>query len=298
MESGLFAEDSQIRRLNREGVLLGGAGYAILLQVAHPAVGRGVYEHSDFTARPINRLRGTLTFVYGLVFGTEEEAERVSRIVRAMHKTVVGPGYNALDPDLQIWVAATLYSSGIRMYEMTFGELDAAAKDEVYRQSAVFATALGCPEDRWPTTRADFELYWARMVDSIEVGDTAREIAAGLFAPANPLVRPLARMQRFLSAGLLPPRIRDQLGLDWGPGRQRMFDRLFAVVRAVYPRLPMAVRSLPKNAYMWDMRRQAARGRLYRRPKAAVRALPTISRRRNGAPVRSAPGRPRGHRVR
>ncbi|MBB4935588.1 uncharacterized protein (DUF2236 family) [Lipingzhangella halophila] len=287
MDNGLFPDDAQIRRLNREAVLLGGAGYAILLQVAHPAVGQGVHEHSDFSARPINRLRGTLTFVYGLVFGTAEEAERVARIVRAMHKRISGPGYHGLDPDLQVWVAATLYASGVRMYEMTFGELAPKVKDEVYAQSAVFATALGCPEDHWPATRADFEAYWARMIDSIEVGDTARKITQGLFAPANPLVRPLARMQRFLSAGLLPPRIRDELGLEWGPRQQRRFDTLFAVVRAVYPRLPMAVRTLPKNAYMWDMRRQAARGRLYRRPKAARRNGAALTARRR--PQRGKP---------
>ncbi|RNL83313.1 oxygenase MpaB family protein [Halostreptopolyspora alba] len=269
MDGGQFRDDSQIRRINREAVLLGGAGYAILLQVAHPAVGRGVYEHSDFTARPINRLRGTLTFIYGLVFGTVEEAEHVARIVRAMHKRVSGPGYNALDPDLQVWVAATLYSGAVRMYELALGELAPEAKDEAYAQSAVFATALGCPEDRWPATRAEFETYWAGMIDSIEVDDTARAIAEGLFAPTNPFVRPLARIQRFLSAGLLPPRIRDGLGLEWGPRQQRRFDRLFAVIRAVYRWLPMTVRTLPKNAYLWDMRRQAARGRLYRRPKTA-----------------------------
>ncbi len=282
-EPGLFPENAQIRRINREAVLLGGAGYAILLQVAHPAVGQGVHDHSDFSARPINRLRGTLTFVYGLVFGTTQEAEQVSRIVRAMHKRVTGPGYHGLDPDLQVWVAATLYAGGVRVYELTFGALDTSTKDEVYTQSAVFATALGCPEERWPATRADFESYWAHMVATLEVGETARQLTRELFAPANPLIRPLARMQRFLSAGLLPPRLRDQLGLEWGPRQQRRFDRLFAAVRAVYPRLPVAVRTLPKTAYLWDLRRQAARGRLYRRPKSTRPSAATPAARRRAS---------------
>lgn len=267
MDDGLFPEDAQIHRVNREATILGAAGYAILLQVAHPAVGQGVHDHSDFTVRPINRLRGTLTFVYTTVFGTRAEAERIHRIVHAMHKRVTGPGYHGLDPDLQVWVAGTLYDGGVRLYEMTVGPLTDEEKDEVYAQSSVFATSLGCPRDRWPATRAAFERYRAEMIDSLEIGDVTREIAHGLFNPTNPLVWPLARLQRFLTAGLLPPHLRAGIGLEWGPIQQRRFDRLFSVIRATYPHLPRPVRTLPKNAYMWDMRRQAARDRLYRRPK-------------------------------
>ncbi|MBB6173566.1 uncharacterized protein (DUF2236 family) [Nocardiopsis mwathae] len=271
MDTGLFADGAAIRRINREAVLLGGAGYAVLMQVAHPAVGQGVREHSDFAARPVNRLRGTLTFVYGQVFGTREEAERIARIVRAMHTKITGPGYDALDPDLQLWVAATLYDSGIRLYELTFGPLPPQDKDEAYRQASVFATSLGCPPETWPPSRDAFDAYWDRMVASIDVDDSAREIARALLAPANPLLRPLARFQAFLASGLLPPRIRDQLGLAWSEARQRRFDRLFSALRRVYPRLPAAVRTFPMRAYMWDMRRQTRRNRLYHRPKQAAR---------------------------
>ncbi|GAA3732777.1 uncharacterized protein (DUF2236 family) [Spinactinospora alkalitolerans] len=290
MDAGLFPDDAQLRRINREAVILGAAGYSILLQVCHPGVGQGVRDHSDFAQRPLDRLRGTLTFVYGMVFGTEEEAERIARIVRAMHKRITGPGYHALDPELQVWVAATLYQGGVRMYEMTVGALSPREKDEVYEQAAVFATALGCPAERWPADRASFEAYWADMVASIEVTDTARGIADALFDPPNPAVRAAARLQRFLAAGLLPPRIREQLGLEWRPSQQRRFDRLIALTRAVYPRLPLAVRSLPKNAYMWDMRRRAARNRLYGRPGRSG-GDPSLRAPRGGA-RRRGPGRP------
>ncbi|CAM4187183.1 oxygenase MpaB family protein [Nocardiopsis rhodophaea] len=271
MTPGLFRENAPIRRINREAVVLGGAGYAVLMQVAHPAVSRGVYEHSDFAVRPVNRLRGTLTFVYGQVFGTREEAERVARIVRAMHTKVNGPGYDALDPDLQLWVAATLYDSGTRLYELALGPLSPEEKDTAYQQASIFATSLGCPRETWPSSRAEFDAYWERMIASMEVDDSARAITRSLFNPANPLLRPFVRLQGFLAAGLLPPRIREQLGLAWSAKRQRKFDRLFAVLRTVYPRFPMTVRTLPMRAYLWDMRRQARRNRLYRRPRRTAR---------------------------
>ena len=53
MEDGLFDDAAVIRRVAREGLLLAGGGRATLLQVAHPGVAHGVYDHSDFADRPL-----------------------------------------------------------------------------------------------------------------------------------------------------------------------------------------------------------------------------------------------------
>ncbi|GAA4891325.1 oxygenase MpaB family protein [Streptomonospora salina] len=249
----------------REAAALGAAAYAILLQIAEPGVGRGVRDHSDFAQRPVDRLRGTLVFVYALMFGTGAEAERVAGTVRRVHRHVVGPDYSAQDPELQVWVAATLYACNMHVHELVFGPMAPADKDAVYTASSVFATSLGCPRERWPATRADFERYWTEAVASIRVDDTARAVAGDLFHPANPAVRALVRVQRFLASGLLPAHVRDGFGLEWGPRHQRRFDRLVTVVRAVYPRLPTAVRTLPRDFYLRDMRRRFARADAGRR---------------------------------
>ncbi len=265
MGQGMFTDDTVIRRVNREASTLLAAAYAILLQVAHPSVGQGVRDHSDFASRPLDRLRGTLTFVYGSVFGTREEAERVARIVRAVHRHVVGPGYDARDPDLQVWVAATLYEGAVRIHGLVFGELSPQEKEELLGQCALFATALGCPGDRWPADLPSFERYWKETVEGIEVSGAARDIARDLFTPRNRALRPLTAIQRFIASGMLPPNIREGFGLAWDERRRRRFDRFFAVVRAVYPRLPLRVRTLPRDLYLRDMRRRAARGRPVRR---------------------------------
>jgi len=74
MEDGLFDDAAVIRRVAREGLLLAGGGRAALLQVAHPAVARGVYHRSGFADRPLDRLRTTLSYCYGVLFGTRDEA--------------------------------------------------------------------------------------------------------------------------------------------------------------------------------------------------------------------------------
>ena len=59
MIPGLYGPDSEAWYLNREAMLLLGAGpRALLLQIAHPAVAAGVNDHSDFRADPWRRLAG------------------------------------------------------------------------------------------------------------------------------------------------------------------------------------------------------------------------------------------------
>jgi uncharacterized protein (DUF2236 family) len=76
--------------IGAESVLLLGAGRSILLQVADPAIGHGVAEHSDFARRPLDRLRATMTYVYAVVYGSEEQLA-VRRKVNRAHATVRRP---------------------------------------------------------------------------------------------------------------------------------------------------------------------------------------------------------------
>ncbi|MFC7329700.1 oxygenase MpaB family protein [Marinactinospora rubrisoli] len=260
MDSGLFHDSGAIRRVAREAIVLGGAGYAVLMQVAHPAVARGVHRHSDFGRRPLGRLRGTLGYVYAVIFGTREEAERVSRRVRAAHRPVAGDGYDAADPELQLWVAATLHHAAVTVYQRAIGPLDPADLDEAHRQYAVLGTALGLPEELWPATRADSAAYWESMVATLRVGDEAREIADQLFRPRDVALRPFAAVQRFLTAGLLPPGIRAQYGLTWGPVRELLLRALFGGLRLVWPLLPAAVREFPMRRSL-RLLRERSRGR-------------------------------------
>lgn len=79
-------------------------------------VGKGVENHSNFSYRPLDRLRTTMTFVYCMTFGTEDERRTVVDKVHRAHAPVKGAGYDANDTRLQLWVAATLYAVGTDMY--------------------------------------------------------------------------------------------------------------------------------------------------------------------------------------
>jgi uncharacterized protein (DUF2236 family) len=253
-----MSANAEMRNVAREGALLAGGARAILLQVAHPAVGKGVAEHSDFAGRPLDRLRATLTYVYCVTFGTPEEIEAVAAGVTAAHRRVVGAGYRASDPELQLWVAATLYDTALLLYEELFGPLEPARSDRVYEQYAVLGTALQVPPGLWPTDRAAFRHYWNRMIGTLEVSDEARRVAHDLLAAEHAplLLRAAMPFNRFLTAAWLPEPIRTQYGLHWDEGQQRRYDLVRNVGAPFYRLLPVPIREVPKIWYLRDMRRR------------------------------------------
>jgi uncharacterized protein (DUF2236 family) len=252
--------NAEMRAVAREGALLAGGARAILLQIAHPAVGRGVAEHSDFARRPLDRLRATLTYVYCVTFGEPDEVEAVAAQVTAAHRGVAGAGYRASDPELQLWVAATLYDSAVLLYEELFGAMRPAVADKVYEQYAVLGTALQVPAELWPADRAAFRAYWQQMIDTLEVSDDARRVAHDLLSAerAPLLLKAAMPVNRFLTAAWLPDRIRAQYGLQWDEAQQRRYDLLRTVGAPLYRLLPVPVREAPKTWYLRDMRKHLA----------------------------------------
>jgi uncharacterized protein (DUF2236 family) len=250
-----------------EAVILAGAGRAILLQLARPEVGYGVARHSTFAQNPLGRLHGTLMYVYAVMAGTPADRQVAASYVTRMHGPVKGPdledaavpAYDARDPDLQLWVAATLYETAMLVYERVLGHLPEARADAVYAHYAALGTALDVPEGAWPADRAAFADYWRSASQRLAVDDTVREQADALWraAAAPAWVRLLMPLNRFVTAGLLPGEVRQQFSMDWSARDQRRLDRLWSLVAAVYPHLPRFVRTLPQRYYLRRLRRSA-----------------------------------------
>lgn len=238
----------RISDVSAEAVLLAGGARAILLQLANPVVARGVARHSDFAGRPLDRLHGTLTYLYVIVYGTPEEAAQVARRVGAAHQPVRGEGYDARDVDAQLWVAATLYDTARQVHQLMFGS---TWNDAMLADYAIVGGALGLPASVWPSTQAAFDEYWGSA--ALVVGDDARGVARALLHPSGPWwLRAAMPTVRLVTAGLLTPELRDAYDL---PLDQRRFDRLVRVARAVYPRLPRRLRETPKRRYLRAFRR-------------------------------------------
>lgn len=258
-DDGLFPDGSVIRRVYADSVCTIGAGTALLLQLAHPAIARGVHDHSNYEDRPLDRLFGTLYATSTVVFGSRADADAISRAIGRVHTNVNGPGYSALDPELLCWVNATLLGTAAQLYQRIIRPLSTSDLDEFVADSRRVGEVFGCPLDAQPSTWSDFERYWDDTVASLAVDDTARRVARSLLSgrglPLRPAWIPTLALARALTAATLPPRLRAEYGLPW-----RRIDRALASVGlgaagAVLPRLPDRWRQLGPELFRAPMQR-------------------------------------------
>lgn len=253
--SGLFKEGDIIRRIGGEGILIAAGGAASILQTSHPGVGQGVHDHSYTFKDPVKRLRHTMEWLYAVQFGTQEEAARVSAYANRLHASVNGADYDALDPDLQIWVGATLFDVALRFYQAVFGRLSDREIEEFYQQTRIYAQILGAPAELQPQNFTEFRAYYQKQLDTLEITEACREVARQVLNPrAAWYERPGLAVVRLLTAGLMPARLRAQYGWPWNPARERRFRALVNLLRLTYPRLPVRLRTAPRDHYLATVR--------------------------------------------
>lgn len=286
--------------ISPESVLLAGAGRAILLQIAYPEIGYGVARHSDFANRPMDRLNATLSYIYALSSGSDDDVRLMRRAVNRAHAEVRNPPapsrvdaarahsagaehpvdaaqsrsagaehphpagaahpddphYDAHDPHLQLWVAATLYDTALTVYQTVYGQLDDETAERVYREYSRLGTTLQMPEELWPATRADFRAYWDETVLRLRVDDTIRAVADALLrAEKAPVaIRRAMPVARFVTVALLPESVRREFGFEWSARQERRFARLVRVTVPIYRVLPRALRRWPQRHYVARIR--------------------------------------------
>jgi uncharacterized protein (DUF2236 family) len=246
-------------KINRERVVLLGWGRAVLLQFAHPLVAAAVAEHSPFNQDGVGYLRRmhrTVGAMLSLTFAPEEQVRAVIARINGIHTRIhgtlreatrhfpAGTAYSAQDPDLLLWVHATLIESNLLAYERFVGPLTREAKDGYCLEASEIAVMLGVARSRVPATLAELDAYLGRILASgqIEVTAPARGLGSALLSPPLGLASPLFGIMRLTSIGMLPADIRQQYEFAWNGNDARRFDRAIALIRRIRPLLPPPIR--------------------------------------------------------
>lgn len=255
---GLYGPGSEAWALNREAMLLLGAGpRALLLQLAHPQVAAGVADHSDFRSDPWARLQGTLRSYLRIVYGTVTAARAEIRRLNELHRSITGPTYRARDPELSLWVHATLVDSTIVVADTWLEPLSRERRARYYAETLPIGRAFGIPPSLLPADLDAFEAYVAGAVSPggpVHVGDTARDLAhAVLHPPLGPVLPALGWLPPLAYAwtlwpavGLLPPTVRAEYGLRWGPREELVSAWLVSAWRGWRALLPASFRQMPQ----------------------------------------------------
>jgi uncharacterized protein (DUF2236 family) len=259
-DAGLFGPGTMTWRVNREGVLLLGGGRALILQVAHPLVAAGVEEHSNYREDPWGRLYRTLDITTRIVFGDTETADNAAQQLRLIHSRVqgatresagrfpAGTRYDASDPELLMWVHATLVDTSLLVYDRYVRRLSVDQRERYYEEQKSLGEAFGIPREHQPATYTDFNEYFDEMLDSdrIAVTQSLRDVTDVTLRPELPfLARPVVEALGVATVGMLPARLRHELGLPWGRNRERLLAASRALLRGALPLLPRLFRDFP-----------------------------------------------------
>ncbi|MER6050235.1 oxygenase MpaB family protein [Streptomyces sp. NPDC001793] len=240
---------------------------ALTMQVAHPAVGAGVDDHSVFRTDPWGRGERSLASLQLWVYGGAEAAEEGRRL-RKLHRAIQGTDaygrkYHALTPAYYAWVHATGYPVFRHARRYLGRPFTPAQERQLYAEWLQVGRILGIHDRDMPQTIEEFWPYYRKVLDT-EIEETAvvRELTATdqpLPAPdrgpwwvllplrlAWPVLKPgFARFRRFVTIGLMPPDARRAIGLPWTDVQERRLRHLGLVVRLVVPILPERLRFMP-----------------------------------------------------
>ena len=265
MAQGYFTDDSMLRRVVSERVLVLAGARTLLMQAAHPLAFAGLMAHTKGLDDPYERLARTAQVMNLIGFGTREEADRATRRVCAMHRRVrgalaepagrfpAGTPYAADAPELLLWILATLADSALTVYPRYVRALDRDERDALWRDYKVVGNRFGLADAEMPDGIEEFDAY---MRDKLDGGDLlvvpeARELGVQVvMKPPVPLAfKPLLELVNQITVGLLPAGIRRQYGFSWDPARQlALVGGAEYLKRVALPLLPQRLRVISRAA--------------------------------------------------
>jgi uncharacterized protein (DUF2236 family) len=217
---GLFGPRAVAWRVHRDvtSMMVGGIA-ALLLQMLHPAVLAGVWDHSNFRTDMHGRLRRTARFIALTTYGGRVEAEAAIARVRAIHDRVRGvlpdgTPYTANDPALLAWVHLTETTSFLAAW-IRYAEpaMSTADQDRYFAEMACIAEALGASPV--PRSRTEARRLLDTMRPQMRCGARTRQVARFVLTqPAPNLVaEPLQALIMQAAIDLLPTWARRLHGL-------------------------------------------------------------------------------------
>lgn len=220
----LFPEGSVVRRVHGDvtSMMIGGVS-GLLLQMLHPAVLAGVWDHSNFRADMHGRLRRTARFIAMTTYGQRDEARAAIARVRRIHDQVTGvlpsgAPYRASDPALLAWVHVTETTSFLDAWRR-YGQptMPAREQDQYFAEMAQIAEALGA--DPVPKNRAEARAVIEAMRPRLLVDERTREVARLVLNQRAPSAAAEPAMALVMKAGvdLLPAWARQMHGFAHAP---------------------------------------------------------------------------------
>lgn len=217
---GLFGPGAMAWRVHGDvtSMMVGGIA-GLMLQMLHPAVLAGVWDHSNFRQDMHGRLRRTARFIAQTTYGAPDEAEAAIARVRAIHDRIRGTLrdgtlYVASDPALLAWVHVTetacFLESWIRYADPGMSATD---QDRYFAEMARIGQGLGA--EPVPRSRREAWQLIQAMRPHLVCDARTREVARFLLTqkPRTRAAEPFQALAMQAAVDLLPDWARAMHGL-------------------------------------------------------------------------------------
>jgi uncharacterized protein (DUF2236 family) len=251
--AGLFGPGSASWQVNKETAVLFGGARALLMHAAHPLVLAGARQTGFYERNPWKRMERTLHLTYTMTFGTKQEAidaaDRINQVHEGIHgvDTVTGLPYDALDPNLLLWVHACLVESQLLFEQLAVGRLDDDGRERFHQEQMAGAELLGLPRSKIPQTVAELRDYIDQVVASgiLRVGPDTMKVANLIRRPPREVPwRPVLRFVGRWAFGTLPLQLRKAYGVTWGPLHEAQLRGSIGTLRLIRPFIPSQFREV------------------------------------------------------
>ncbi|MCY0964556.1 oxygenase MpaB family protein [Parathalassolituus penaei] len=230
-DPGLFGQDAVCWRVHSDfpSMLCGGIG-ALMLQMMHPLALAGVWDHSNFRADMLGRLRRTSQFIAGTTFAATADANALISRVRRMHDQVSGMhpdgrSYSANDPELLTWVHVAEVRSFLTSYlRYRNPDMSLADQDRYFEEVALIAERLGAVDV--PKSRKAVDDWIQQRRPQLVFDERTAEVQQLLLnAPApNVMARPVGYLMTQAGLSLLPDWAQDMARIRFSPRQQWLID--------------------------------------------------------------------------
>lgn len=258
-DDGLFGPDSVTWKVMASPSTSIGTATAVLAQMLHPRVVRLIGQASTFERNP--ELRARLTAQYGntITYGDTAAAENAGAMLRRLHSRMkavdvdTGEEYDANEPDLLMWVHATIPWAMLRAYDRWGPELTAAEKDQFVLEQRTSARLVGLDPETAPGSVAERDAYIASMEPKLAYTSEGGRIRAIMVPRKIPRSGAdlVTRLVTYGAVDLLTTEMRQLYGYWWGPLQRGLIGLASnGIVRA-------AVKKAPYEQVLPAMREQA-----------------------------------------
>ncbi|MGK8488315.1 oxygenase MpaB family protein [Nocardia asiatica] len=262
----LVSPDSMTAEMVGHWTYLVVEGAAFAMQGLHPVIRDVVDRYSVARTDPLGRAIRSVDSVLRWTYGGLEAIEEGKRL-RSLHEPLTmrngeGRRISALNPGAYQWVIATAYVTTAKAGPLLVGrEFTAKELDDLLADNIRIARILRVPMKGYPTNRAEFDAYYEHMVSDVlcatddvrqqfadlRSGDTEqlRALPFPVRSLVRALARPLLRFNYLSIVGLLDPRLRAMVGVEWSEQEQRQLERIYTVIRFAYRVLPERLTYFP-----------------------------------------------------